>query len=375
MRVAVMQKTICDYQMPYYLLLNDRLKNKKIELRVFCGTTQDKGYTYEDTFFARLFQMKFNVNVGGLQEKLVILPSLFGALKKYKPDVIITEDISAMPNCITILLYSKLFKIPYIIRGMGSIPNKKPSRLRFFLEPIISKFRNSAHSILCYSSYARDYYSKKYNKKCHIAYNSATTRHTESEYKKIEANIRSKYEKPDRYNIVFIGRLIPQKKVDLLLSALAKIKTNIPITLSIIGDGNAKNQLKELSRQLNISDRVDFPGGITDRSEKAKIFMNAHLGVLPGLGGLAIQEMMWYGIPIIASSADGTEQELIVQSDAGIYIDEMNENKLSEEIQAFINMPCEQKVSMALNALKVVYEKYNMNSMLDAFEKSVITTN
>jgi glycosyltransferase involved in cell wall biosynthesis len=277
-----------------------------------------------------------------------------------------------MPNCITILVYSKLFKTPYIIWGPGSIPNKKPSRLRFFFEPAIALFRNSAHGILCYSSYAGDYYSKKYNKKCHIAYNSATTRHTESEYKKIEINIHSKYQKPDKYHIVFIGRLIPQKRVDLLLSALAGIKTNIPIMLSIIGDGNAKNQLIELSRQLNISDRVNFLGEITDRREKAKIFMNAHLGVLPGLGGLAIQEMMWYGIPIIASSADGTEQELIVQSNAGIYIDEMDENKLSEAIRAFINMQCEQKVSMALNALKVVYEKYNMNSMLDAFEKSVI---
>jgi glycosyltransferase involved in cell wall biosynthesis len=352
--------------MPYYLLLNDRLKSKNIDLRVFCGTTQDKGYTYEDTFFARLFQVKFNVNIGGLEDKLVILPSLLGALLKYRPDVIVTEDISAMPNCITILLYSKLFKIPYIIWGPGSIPKKKPSRLRFLLEPAI------AEGILCYSSYAKDYYGKKYNKKCYIAYNSTTTRHTESEYKKIEADIRRKYRKPVHYNIVFIGRLIPQKRVDLLLTALAEIKTNIPITLSVIGEGNTKNQLIELSRQLNISNRVNFLGGITDRCEKAKIFTNAHLGVLPGLGGLAIQEMMWYGIPIIASSADGTEQDLIVQSNAGIYVDEMDENKLAEAIKAFINMPSEQKVSMATNALKVVYEKYNMNSMLDTFEKSII---
>jgi glycosyltransferase involved in cell wall biosynthesis len=375
MRVAVMQRIICNYQIPYYLLLNNRLKRENIDLKVFCAETQNRGYTYEDTFFARLPHLNFNVSIGGLQEKLVIMPTLFRAMLKYKPDVIVAEDISAMPNCITILLYSKLFKIPYIIWGPGSIPNKRPSKLRFFLEPVIGLYRNSAKSLLCYSTYAKDYYSKKYNKKCCIAYNSAIMQHSPEEYKQVEANICRKYQNPNQYNIVFIGRLMPQKKVDLLLAALSKIKTNIPVTLSVIGDGNIKNDLMERSRQLNITDKVHFLGEVSDRSQKARIFTNAHLGVLPGLGGLAIQEIMWHGIPVIASYADGTEQDLIVQSRAGIFIDQMDENKLCEAIQSFINLPSDQKTAMALRSLQVVYEKYNIDSMLDAFEQSITNIN
>jgi glycosyltransferase involved in cell wall biosynthesis len=373
MRVAVMKRMICGYQMPYYLLLNDRLKHKNIELKVFCGTTQDAGYIYADTFFKRLPKMEFNVRIGGLQEKLVILPSLFSALVKYRPDVIVAEDISAMPNCITVLFYCKLFKIPYIVWGPGSIPKKKPSRMRIFLEPVIASFRSGSQNILCYSSYAEDYYSTKYGKRCYIAYNSAISRHLPAEYSEIEANIGVKYKNSEPFNLVFIGRLMPQKRVDLLLAALSKI--NRPVTLFIIGEGNIKNSLLEMTQKLNIADRVCFMGEISEHSRKRKIFMNAHLGILPGLGGLAIQEMMWYGIPVIATSADGTEQDLIVKSKAGIYINDMDENRLSDAIQSFVNMPYESKTSMALNALKVVYEKYNMDSMLDAFEKAILAAN
>ncbi|MDD5458731.1 MAG: glycosyltransferase [Phycisphaerae bacterium] len=371
MRIAMMQRMICGYQMPFYLLLNERLKRKNIYLNVFCGSTQDNGYVYEDTFFSRLFQIKFNVKIGGLQDKLIILPTLFAALVKYKPDVVVAEDISAMPNCITVLLYCKLFKIPYIVWGLGAIPNKKPSRIRVFLEPVISVFRKGAQSMLCYSSYAEDYYRSKYKKRCHIAYNSTTMRHSPQEYEKIQANISLKYKNPDPLNITFIGRLIPQKKIDLLLAAISKIQTGIPIRLSVIGDGNIKSGLSQLCQRLNISDKVHFLGEISDHREKARIFMNTHLGVLPGLGGLAVQEMMWYGIPVIASSADGTEQDLIVKGKAGVYIEKIDENKLCKAILSFINMGCDAKALLALNALKVVYEKYNIDSMLDAFEQCV----
>ena len=374
MRVAIMQRMVCHYQMPYYHMLKEDLENHGVDLKVFCGIVEDKEHSDDGIALQRLRRVEFNVRVGGLHEKLVLLPTLFWAFVKYKPHVIVAEDISAMPNCITVFVYSKLFRIPYIIRGMGSIPGKEPSKLRPFLLPFIKLYRKSATAFLCYSSYAKNYYFTRYQKPCYVDHNSTTLQHSKAKYKEIESNIYRKYKNSgqSRFNIVFIGRLIPQKRVDLLLHAISEVAEDIPIAARIIGDGTIKNELVELSKRLKIDDKVRFLGQITDNGKKREFFMDAHLGVLPGLGGLAIQEMMWYGIPVVASLADGTERDLIVEGKAGIFVKEMNVKELAKSVDAFFRMDYEEKTELALNALKVVYEKYNLSSMVSAFRESVI---
>ncbi|HCI03900.1 MAG: glycosyltransferase family 4 protein [Candidatus Peribacteraceae bacterium] len=59
--------------------------------------------------------------------------------------------------------------------------------------------------------------------------------------------------------ILFVGRLEPQKGVDILLQALAKQK-DLRWDLKLVGDGSQKEILKKLSSDLGISDRVHFLG-------------------------------------------------------------------------------------------------------------------
>lgn len=370
-RVAVMQRMICHYQMPYFFKLKKDLKEISIDLKVFCGITESKGYPSDDSLFERLPYLKFNISIGGLQEKLILLPFLFWSLLKYKPDVIVAEDISAMPNCLTIYFYSKIFGVPYIVWGPGSIPQKKPSRIRGFMEPLISLYRKGSNGFLCYSSYAKDYYSRKYNKDCYVVYNSTTLPHSESEHNKITSNIYRKYNDMSRLNIVFIGRLLPQKKVELLLSAVSMIDKNIPVSVNIIGDGNMKQELIGLSKEMKLEDRINFLGTIIDRDKKADIFMQAHLGVLPGLGGLAIQEMMWYGIPVITSYADGTERDLVLNGESGFFVEQMTAENLYKSIMSFINLENDKKIAISLNGLKIINDKYNINSMVNSFKTSI----
>lgn len=374
-RVAVMQRMICHYQMPFFYKLKQDLENINIDIIIFCGLTESQEYPNDDNLFKRLPHIKFNLNIGGLQEKLIILPSLFWSLIKYKPDIVIAEDISAMPNCLTIYLYCKLYGIPYIVWGPGSIPNKQPSKIRWFMEPLINFFRKGSKSFLCYSSYARDYYFTRYKKDCHIIYNSTTLPHSESEISIIKSSIRKKYHKLSRLNIVFIGKLIPQKRVDILLTAISKIDTDIPVSVNIIGDGNMKDDLLRLSSDLNIRTKINFSGAILDRSKKADIFMNSHLGILPGLGGLAIQEMMWYGVPVITSYADGTEQDLIINGVSGFFIEDMTAENLYKGITSFITLQNDKKIAIAFNGLKIINKKYNIQSMVKTFETSITSIN
>ena len=357
--------------MPFYLLLDKELRADNIELKVFAGIFENKGVTSREGLFHGLKYFLFNVNIGGLRDKLVLLPGLPGALYKYRPDLIVSEDISAMPNCLSVWLYSKLAGKPYLVWGPGSIPNKKPSRIRVFMEPLISVFRKNCDAFIGYSSYAKDYYERRYKAACYVAYNSTAPQYSDKELAALQENITKKYALEKPFEIIFIGRLLEQKKVDILLEALSGMDKDIPWRLHVIGDGPEKPGLERAAAKLGLSANIIFYGAITDPDKKAEVFLKGHLGVLPGLGGLAIQELMRYGVPVVSSWADGTEQELIREGGAGIFIPEMTAGVLRDKISGFFKMPRTEKCRMAERSIAAIKNKYNLDSMVAAFKTGV----
>jgi glycosyltransferase involved in cell wall biosynthesis len=365
-KILITLRVAFGFRMPFFRLLNEKLIMNNKELKVFSGSNPNN---YNDNFLKIPFSYILNVSWGGMNEIVVIMPLMFFNILKYKPDLIITEGSSFLPNSIFILIYSKLFKIPFIVWGLGDIPNKKPWKFRFLIDPLINFYESQANAFMCYSSYGKQFYNNKYEKLCYIAYNSIEKSHSDVEYDEVKSNIYKKYSTLKNLNIVFIGRLNPQKKVEMLLNAVKMI--NIPFHLYIVGDGYIKDELIDLSKNLEINDKVSFLGEINDRKQKEKIFKKMHLGVLPGLGGLAIQEMLWHGIPVISSSADGTEIDLISKSKGGFYVEQMDVNSLHEAIINFYHLNEKEKVSMALRGLEVIQEKYNLDCMVKRFTDSI----
>jgi glycosyltransferase involved in cell wall biosynthesis len=68
----------------------------------------------------------------------------------------------------------------------------------------------------------------------------------------------------DGYDVLFAGRLIEHKNVDVLLSAFDKVATERDIRLGIIGDGPEAAALKEQAAALDAADRIDFLGFLED---------------------------------------------------------------------------------------------------------------
>lgn len=82
-------------------------------------------------------------------------------------------------------------------------------------------------------------------------------------------NIRKKslenneFKLPDKINIVAIGRLNYQKGFDVLLKSFEKVsRLNSEVHLSILGEGELEDELKQLCSELKISDKVSFLGFI-----------------------------------------------------------------------------------------------------------------
>lgn len=366
MKIIITQRIVPEYRINFFRLLNNKLESNEIYFKVFHGSKKFPNNLKLNKLFKKVFSCEIAYSMKGVSEKIIILPTLLIHLIKYKPDLIISEGSSFFPNSIYIYLYSKIFKTPYVLWSLGPIPKHEYSKIRWFFKPFIELFEKNATSFICYSIYSRNYFSKKYGKPCYCAFNSIEKRHTKSEYKLIKSNINQKFAERDILNIVFIGRLIPQKKVNVLLEAISMIKA-IPIHLYIIGDGNQEKELIKLTKVLKIDDKVSFLGKISEKEEKEEIFKKCHLGILPGLGGLAIQEMLWHGIPVITSSADGTELDLVKNGKGGLYLEKISNSTLSYVIVDYYKMDKDKKIQMAHNGLKIINNKYNLDMMVNSF--------
>ena len=106
--------------------------------------------------------------------------------------------------------------------------------------------------------------------------------------------------------ILGVGRLVKQKRFDILLRAFSQaIKKDKNIRLIICGQGREENNLKDLSKKLNISQFVCFKGFISD---PYSYFNSADIFCLTseyeGFGNVIV-EAMSFGLKIILSECRG----------------------------------------------------------------------
>ncbi len=119
-------------------------------------------------------------------------------------------------------------------------------------------------------------------------------------------------ERPPRFQgrpcILFVGRLQARKRLDDLLHACASLPENIRPRLVIVGDGPERAALESLAKTIYPS--AEFTGA-KHGADLRPYFLAADLFVLPGTGGLAVQEAMSWGLPVVMGEGDGTNDDLV----------------------------------------------------------------
>jgi len=170
--------------------------------------------------------------------------------------------------------------------------------------------------------------------------------------------------RPSTFNlqpsILFVGRLQARKRVDQLLRACAQMESKP--RLVIIGDGPERSALESIARGI-------YPGtefiGAKHGSELKPYFAEADLFVLPGTGGLAVQEAMSYGLPVIVAQGDGTQDDL-VRKENGWQIPPDDFEALASTMKDALSNVARLR-RMGEESYRIVKEEINIEKMVETF--------
>jgi glycosyltransferase involved in cell wall biosynthesis len=165
--------------------------------------------------------------------------------------------------------------------------------------------------------------------------------------------------------ILFVGRLQARKRVASLLQACAEMPEPRP-QLVIVGDGPERARLESLAR--GIYPAAQFAGA-RHGPELEPYFKHADLFVLPGTGGLAVQEAMAHGLAVIAARGDGTQDDL-VRPGAGWQIPPEDYSALRSTLRLALSDPGRLR-KMGEEAFRIISAEANLESMMTTFVQAL----
>jgi glycosyltransferase involved in cell wall biosynthesis len=171
----------------------------------------------------------------------------------------------------------------------------------------------------------------------------------------------------DPLSILFVGRLQARKRVDRLLSACAEME--VQPRLVIVGDGPERVKLESFAKEVYPS--AEFIG-TRHGAELAPHFAEADLFVLPGTGGLAVQEAMAHGLPVIVAKGDGTQDDLVRAGNGWQVPPEDYGALVSTMKDALSDIPRLRK--MGAESFRIVSEEINIEKMVETFVKALNVT-
>ncbi|MBT3433753.1 MAG: glycosyltransferase [Nitrospinaceae bacterium] len=148
-------------------------------------------------------------------------------------------------------------------------------------------------------------------------------------------------ERPDVFTVGFVGRLVHEKGVDLMIRALFELKGQWRAI--VVGDGPERGKLESMLRELGLSDRIEFAGWV-DHFEIPGFLQRLHTLVLPSRSverwkeqfGHVLIEAMSAGAVAVGSNSGEIPH---VIGDEGLIFPEDDVNALAGHLQKLLDEP------------------------------------
>lgn len=364
-KLLIVYPYLPNYRMPFFILLRDKLKIYNIDLIICSGSNIGKKKVMEPEIpeDLRVYKQK-RVGISLFDFQVQWQKELIETITKEKPDFAVYMYNAGILNYSISMLYLKIKNIPYYVWtsghkrfGLSKGKHKIKDFFKFY-------FVNSASGIISYSNY----FKSKLIESGYPAQKVTVAQNTVALPTK-NFIINKDYQ---IIKFLFVGNIIEDKKLDILIYSIKKLSNSYTnLKCDIVGDGYYLETLKNKVSKLNLEEYIIFHGAKFGK-EVSDFFINSNIFVLPGTGGLAINEALFYGLPIISTPGDGTGFDLVIEGKNGFLLDfNPSVDQLSKVMEYFLK--CKKEEIRKMESFSVEISKsITLENMVESFIKPFI---
>lgn len=247
-----------------------------------------------------------------------------------------------------------------------------------FLKKLLKKrFFSLAHEIFVYGDYSKNMMLQNgfRSHNIHVIYNSLDYDHQIKQRLSLsKSDLYVNQFKNNNPNLIFIGRLNPVKKLDLVINAIQYLieKFNFFVNFTFIGDGEMRLSLSDMVLNTNLSDHVWFFGDCYDEDKISELIFNADLCVSPGNIGLTAMHSMVYGTPVLTHnnySKQVPEFEAIIDGQNGCFFEFNSFISLAGKIKQWLEYSSQNREGIRECCYQVIDNKYNPHIQVNIFKQ------
>ena len=174
-----------------------------------------------------------------------------------------------------------------------------------------------------------------------------------------------------RTKIVYVGRLVPEKKVELLVLAAAElVKRGREVEVLIVGDGSERDALERSARDLDLGESVKFLGWVSSPNELRELYGEASCSVSPGYAGLSLTQSLGFGVPVVVANGEDHSPEIELESTGGVrYFTSDDALSMADKIAEIID--AKDVVANGRRYAEAVVERYSAEVMADGLIRAM----
>lgn len=169
--------------------------------------------------------------------------------------------------------------------------------------------------------------------------------------------------------VLFVGRLDPEKHVDVLIRALDRIRDRTDAVLHVVGQGGEYQNLAALVADLRLEERVTFLGFVPD-DQLRLAYLGADIFSQPGtaeLQSLVTLEAMAASCPVLLADARALPH-LVDSGSNGWLFTPGDDAEVAERLLEFLALPVDRRRAMGEASRKLV-EQHSFGATVEAFER------
>ncbi len=371
-RVAVVQPSLAKYRIPVFKELASR---DGIDLTVYYGTRRDLINVEPEGFKAVAAPLH---RVGPSRRYLLIHGAQWTSASLRKCDVLVLNWTPRYATLLPSLLKAKLGGVPTVLWGHGFSKRDRPSQ-----RAVRKFFAERGTAVMFYDAYtAQKHIDEGWDSsRVFVAPNTVDQQEAAqarerwlSDPERLSAFQREHGLTPGQV-LLYVSRLDPANRVDMLIRATAKLKRQWPgIRTVIIGNGDQERErLREVAKEAGIDSSVFLKQGIYDEDELAPWFLSAAAYCYPENIGLSIIHAMSYGVPVVTSDCrecHNPEIAVLEPGVNGLTYQHGSLEDLSGTLSGLLS-DAEQRGKLASNALATATDGFPIAKMVDGIEAAI----